>query len=407
MKKNVLLLLALIAMGTAKETKAQSCDARYPMGEWQTVMDDEGQATKYFVSLSVDREKGVCGGLTITENETDKEIFSGSLTYVGKAIENDMPTGTYFFNVTTEQGKTCGITINGSRKPVIIGTGELRNHPAFQEDIVHIPSLLGGTGGETFAQYCETEKELLDQLQMYLKDRRVPVIGFGNVQQYINAHARLDSSKPKYLKPKGTGAVNIREEASTNAAKVGELKPGQTLLVTDEFDGWCQVRINEKKYGWVSLSVVTLTNTPSATVANVATLPDNTTTVPAAETTCPLVGDWYGTLGNGWGETTVYLQADKKTGVNPKMAKRLSNGSINMTDEEFVREWNYNLVFDRTVSENTYEFTVQRMVGKQLKSGKLQIKRNSDSITMTGLDAWTKQQPFHGKTLGKSNPVYQ
>jgi hypothetical protein len=78
-----------------------------------------------------------------------------------------------------------------------------------------------------------------------------------------------------------------------------------------------------------------------------------------------------------------------------------------MTDDAFEREWNYNLVFNRTVNSNTYEFTVQRIVGKQLKTGKLQIRRNGDSITMTGLDAWTKQQPFHGKTLGKPNAVYQ
>ena len=98
--------------------------------------------------------------------------------------------------------------------------------------------------------------------------------------------------------------------------------------------------------------------------------------------------------------------ADKKVGVNSKMSKRQSNGAIDMTDDAFIREWNYNLVFNRTVSDNVYEFTVQRMVGKQLKSGKLQIRRNGDKITMTGMDAWTKQQPFHGKTIGKPNPTY-
>ena len=89
------------------------------------------------------------------------------------------------------------------------------------------------------------------------------------------------------------------------------------------------------------------------------------------------------------------------------MAKRVSNGAIDMTDDAFVREWNYNLVFNRTISPSTYEFTLQRMVGKQLKQGKLQIRKSGDNITFTGLDAWAKQQPFHGKTLGKPNAVYQ
>lgn len=146
------------------------------------------------------------------------------------------------------------------------------------------------------------------------------------------------------------------------------------------------------------------------TIAKKTTIKKSATSTAASTTAvapCPLVGDWYGTLGNGWGETTVFIQADKKVGVNPNMSKRQSNGAIDMTDDAFIQERNYNLVFVRTVNDNTYEFTVQRMVGKQLKSGKMQIKRNGDNISMTGLDAWAKQQPFHGKTLGKPNPVYQ
>lgn len=404
MKRFLTTLCLLALVGTA--VKAQSCDARYPMGEWQTRTDDKDP--KYFVSLSVYRDKGVCGSLSIGDYKTEEGLFDGDLTYAGKEMKDNMPTGTYYFNVKTESGKPCTISVNGSRKPVITATGELKDHPAFKEDIIHCPGLLMGTGGYTHAQYMESEKALLDDLRHAVKDSRVPTEGFGNLQQFINAHAKLDFTKPKYLKPKGAGAINIRKEASATAAKIGELKPGQTLLVIDEFDGWCQVQLDEQTKGWVSLSVVSLTNTPSAAAtASAATA----ATAAPVETTCPLVGSWYGWLGNGdgsgWGETTVFLMADKKAGVNPKMAQRQSNGAIDMGDEAFVREWNYNLVFVRTIADNTYEFTVQRMVGKQLKSGKLQIKRNGDSITMTGLDAWAKQQPFHGKTIGQPNPTYQ
>ena len=267
MKRLCKILTACAALTLTSTTiKAQSCDARYPMGIWQTSM--QGETTpKLFVNLQVWRDKDNCGDLTISEYETDKELFVGTLTYAGKEMKDDMPTGTYYFNVKTEQGKTCSISVNGSRDPVIIGTGELKDHPAFKADIVHIPGLLGGTGGEQFGQYCKSEKELLDELRYYLNDRRVPVEGFGNVRQYVNAHANLNPALPKYAKPKGAGAINIRAKASTTAEKVAELKPGETLLVIDEFDGWCQVKLGEDKTGWVSLSVITLTNTKGRTPA--------------------------------------------------------------------------------------------------------------------------------------------
>jgi hypothetical protein len=418
MKKiQTFLALAIALMGTAQETMAQSSDARYPMGVWQTNGSDESaNQSIYFVNMEIFREneydggyngqKG-CGTFDITAADSDKEYYSGVLTYAGKEMKDGVPTGTYYFYVTSKQGKSCTIDVNASRSPMIIATGELKDHPALKDPIILIPGALSGTGGETHAMYCETEKDLLDDLRFAVKDRRTKTPGFGNLQQYINAHAKLLPNKSKYAKTKGTGTINIRSSRSATATKVGELKPDQTLLVIDEFDGWCQVQLDENKNGWVSLSVVTLTNTQGKTTFSTGiTAKAAATGSAAAETTCPLVGDWYGILNDGWGETTVFLQADKKVGVNSKMSKRQSNGAIDMTDDAFIREWNSNLVFNRTVSDNVYEFTVQRMVGKQLKSGKLQIRRNGDKITMTGMDAWTKQQPFHGKTIGKPNPTY-
>ena len=112
-------------------------------------------------------------------------------------------------------------------------------------------------GEDAWGVYRSSEKELLDALRLSLKDPRADVEGFGNLRQFINAHAKLDPNKPKYAKPKGTGSINIREKANATAAKIGELKAGETVLVTDEFNGWCQIKTNEKQTGWVSLSVVT------------------------------------------------------------------------------------------------------------------------------------------------------
>ncbi len=266
MKKHIITIVLLALSGLTAH--AQSCDARYPMGVWQTHLDENEAIPKLFVNVTFFRKSGCCGEITITDYKTDEEEFSGDLYYAGKEIKNGMPTGTYYFDVKTEVGKTSRISVNASREPMIIGTGELKDHPAFKHHISWIPGALGGTGGELFAQYCESEKELLEQLRLYLKDRRIPVDGFGNIQQYINTHAKLDPNKPKFAKPKGASAINIRNGRSTTAAKVGELKSGQMLLVLDEFDGWCQVAISDKESGWVSLSVVTLTNTyvaPSST----------------------------------------------------------------------------------------------------------------------------------------------
>jgi hypothetical protein len=268
MKKVILMVFFVIA---SIMTMAQSSDARYPMGEWQTY-EGENDSPKYFVSLSISREntpeekfnmRSGCGVITISDNQTNKEIFSGLLTYAGKEIKNMMGTGTYYFNVTTTQGKACTISVNGSRTPMIIGTGELKDHPAFSEEISLCPGAMMGTGGETYAMYCETEKELLADLRIAVKDRRNPTVGFGNLQQYINAHAKLNPNKPKYAKPKGTVAVTIRDNRSTKGANIGVIKSNQTLLIVDEFDGWCQVQVDQNKYGWVQLSTVTLTNTPS------------------------------------------------------------------------------------------------------------------------------------------------
>lgn len=255
--------LAAVSMNVA----AQSSDARYPVGVWQTDVSGEGPEPVFFVNLNIERAKDGDNSISITNFETDEEVFAGSLTYTGKEMKDGLPTGTYFFDVETNKGKRCTININGSRKPLIIGTGELKDHPAFKNDIVFIPGALASTGGEVFGLYCKTEKELLSDLRLAVRDQRHPTVGFGNLQQFINAHANLDPTKPKYLKPKGAGTINIREKASTTATKVGELKAGQTLLVLDEFDGWCQVQLDENKKGWVSLSVVTLTNTPGAAPA--------------------------------------------------------------------------------------------------------------------------------------------
>lgn len=268
-KQLLLLILAIVLLPIA--ASAQSSDAAYPMGEWQTYVDMESDISpKLFVCLSVVRKtvpdedfnnRAGCGSIRILDYKTDKELFRGQLTYAGKELKGNMGTGSYIFNVRSDKGTTCTINVNGSRTPMITGTGELKDHPAFNEEMTICPGLMMGTGGEVHGMYCESEKELLDDLRNALTDRRIPTVGFGNLRQYINAHAKLDPSKVKYAKPKANVAVDVRKTRNKNAASLGKLKVGQTLPVVDEYDGWCQVRISEREFGWVPLSAVTLTNT--------------------------------------------------------------------------------------------------------------------------------------------------
>lgn len=126
-------------------------------------------------------------------------------------------------------------------------------------------------------------------------------------------------------------------------------------------------------------------------------------TISAQDAKCPLTGYWYNlSIGGNWGEASITLIADKIVGQNPHMSKIPSNGYINLTDIYFEKEKIYNLVYSKTTSENTYEFIVQYYVGKQLKSGQLQLKRTGTKLSVIGIDPTTKKQPVHGKLFEKS-----
>lgn len=126
-------------------------------------------------------------------------------------------------------------------------------------------------------------------------------------------------------------------------------------------------------------------------------------TISAQDSKCPLTGYWYNlSIGGDWGEASITLIADKKVGQNPHMNKIPSNGYINLADVYFEKEKIYNLIYSKTISENTYEFIVQYYVGKQLKSGQLQLKRAGTKLSVIGIDPTTKKQPIHGKLFERS-----
>ena len=272
-KLSILFVMALVSLNGM----AQSCDAAYPVGPWQTYYDYDLMAEIFMErettpNSEFDNRKG-CGVLKIRDNNTDDVLFYGLLSYIGKSIDkNGYPLPIYNFDVVTKQGKTCQIAIqkfkskegsygNGMEIKILGATGELAN-----DTILKKPLYLVGHGyTDDVTINAEGEKDLLGRLKKVLDDKFGWAVGFGDVQhfrQYINAHAKLDPNKLKYAKCKGNSAVNIRESYNAQSKKIGELKPGTTLLVMDEYDGWCLVKMEDGKNGCVSLSVVTLTNTP-------------------------------------------------------------------------------------------------------------------------------------------------
>ena len=274
----------LLTMSTA--TEAQSCDAAYPLGWWINQLpgdedegEDEASGSPFYVEIHINRvteldnEIGVvCCGTIGVVGENDKDIIGGPLLYAGKGLNSDgTSNGVYNFDIIGKGTKNerIGLRQRDDKLEFVSYTGPEANSPFMKEKMFMGPA----SGSWLPVGYgWDDEKGLLeclrDALNDYDKDRTAHrTRGFGNVRQYIAAHANLNPALPKYAKPKGAGAINIRDKASTTAEKVAELKPGETLLVIDEYDGWCQVKLGEDKTGWVSLSVVTLTNTKGRTPA--------------------------------------------------------------------------------------------------------------------------------------------
>lgn len=265
MKKKQLLLLILTMMLLPMTVVAQSSDAAYPIGsDWTNDSpdnEDKGLAVSIGIERYTDPEYGGgCGRIYVYDRATGNDILRANLYYAGKGLNGNMGNGIYYFKVKTNNGKTgqLGLKKNKDADLVFVSaTGIMEGQPFLKE------SLWRREGCGHYVDptpQANNERELLSLLREADKDPDISTPGFGNRRLYINSHAKLDPSKPKYAKPKGTVAVVIRNSRSIKATKNGDLKPGKTLLVVDEYDGWCQVRLGESTFGWVPLSAVTLTN---------------------------------------------------------------------------------------------------------------------------------------------------
>lgn len=254
---------------------AQSSLVCYPNGYWLGGQDDDDviSAELYITRFNEEQidfnNKMGCGTLSIYNNKTDKFLYEGMLTYVARGVGNDgYAVDGFFFDVTSKNGNKSRIIVtkrNTTKGNVVVisnVTGEISKFDILKEAFIMGPP--GNGAAYDPSPEFTTNKELIEGL------RDAPNIswntkGFGNRQQYINAHAKLIDGKHVYAKCKSAGSVNIRKSPNATSEKIGELVAGTTLYVHDEYNGWCFVKLDTNRYGWVSLSVVNLTNTPSAT----------------------------------------------------------------------------------------------------------------------------------------------
>lgn len=301
MRKSFFILILSTLMPAA--LSAQSSDAAYPEGSYINELPAEESERPYAVDINVkrvteknqDRDGRVnCGYIEVTDNKTEKVIYEGDLQYFGKGLKSGVGSGVYYFNVILSDGQMDRI---GLRKDpqlnlqIVSLTGPLGNHPFLKEKMFMAP-LNGSWTPATVEVY--TEKDLLENLEDaqndYDKDRiEYRTRGYGNVKQYVKAHTGLNPNLPKYAKPKGTVVVAIREKSDNSSTKISELKSGQSLLVVDEYNGWCQVKLGTGKYGWVPLSAVTLSNNAGSTASTASsTSTASTATSSSAATAKPV-----------------------------------------------------------------------------------------------------------------------
>lgn len=286
MKKLIALSLLIII---SISNMAQSTDFLYPYGRWQSMPESGG-----YVELFILRDRNAyhnfnttgIGSLSITDKNYNI-IYESILRYDGKEIKGG--TYIYYFQVRSEQGRSSRIGTQkvvdeeGLSVKIVEITGELTNRVELKEKLGWVEAFNGVNYDPT--SEAASDQELLNMLRNGIKEG-LNIRGFGNLQQYVNAHTGLDMSKPIYAKPKGAGNIYIFKEDDLQSAKIGVLKPGNALRVVNEYNGWCEVENYDKARGFVSLSAVTLTNvTESASTASVATT-SVATPVPADAQNC-------------------------------------------------------------------------------------------------------------------------
>ena len=361
---------------------AQSSDAAYPIGAWQTDYEKDIYADLYIErKTEPDVEFGGkpgCGQLTIYNSKTSKYIYKGLLTYAGKVQETN-GSFIYYFKVLSNQNKTSLIGVkkspndnpqkgNTMKAQIVKTTGELATNTTIK-DVFY--SVGNGNGHADPTPDVLTEKDLLETLEMALENGW-KAEGFGNVRQFINAHAKLDPNKPKYVKCKSNSSVNIRQLPNAQATKVSELKPGSTLLVVDEYDGWCQVQLDEKQSGWISLSVVSLTNTPMTK----ATSQSFSTSMPSSTNIAGLIPSFFldqNFFKTGWQMAPGYTD----------LARQGLKGNIR---------------------ELTYNFTGKNSIEDFTSDIRRQITYN-DKGMMTQEDITSNGYDYNGKTTSSSRRI--
>ena len=278
MKQILTIVIMLMSVLTGM---AQSSDLYYPMGAWQTPYDGENEGSDY-VLFYIHRhtERNPEHPNTIACGELVYDEYGASLVYLGRQIDSrGFATDVFMFQAVDDQGRTTTLGIRkimGEDGPSAIEcvsvNGYLAGKPGLKKRLS--PSMYANGSHwydftfqqptyPLFLQHIREVAQTEDKMRRSGDVEYLPLIrGFGDLHQFVNAHKGLTYGQPVYAKSKTAVPVSIRRGSDASEATIGVLKQGTTLYVVDEYNGWCQVTMENSAMGWVRLSDVILTNTP-------------------------------------------------------------------------------------------------------------------------------------------------
>ncbi len=74
----------------------------------------------------------------------------------------------------------------------------------------------------------------------------------------------IASTQEVTIKKTPTGFLRVRENAGLNSKEIGQVKPGEKLVMLEESPGWVRIRLKDGKEGWVSSAYIQKSNEQSS-----------------------------------------------------------------------------------------------------------------------------------------------
>ncbi len=103
--------------------------------------------------------------------------------------------------------------------------------------------------------HINTPNGYILQATIYLAASNQPIPASGSASENASSSAQLSPS-PVVAKvtilDTPTGFLRVRADANIDSAEVEQVKPGDSLYLLDEKNGWYEVKLPDDKIGWIS-----------------------------------------------------------------------------------------------------------------------------------------------------------